>query len=155
MRRVEDPKGFEALFLQAQNETQSTTATKISISRKSSVPSPPYRSPTFGRRARYVIHLGERDCSLQRNNQKVIELAPAVCLDEDTRKAICGAAVKCSRPLATNAGTIEFSWLTTANFTSGGNEHPFASGASGDRDDYRVDNVQEQIKIAMSQLPVL
>jgi 3-methylcrotonyl-CoA carboxylase alpha subunit len=56
-----------------------------------------------------VVHLFERDCSLQRRHQKVIEEAPAPGMDETTRKAICSAAVKAACAVNyVGAGTIEF-----------------------------------------------
>lgn len=56
-----------------------------------------------------IVHLYERDCSVQRRNQKVIEIAPAVGLSEDFRKEICEAAVKlCKNVGYINAGTVEF-----------------------------------------------
>jgi 3-methylcrotonyl-CoA carboxylase alpha subunit len=56
-----------------------------------------------------VVHLFERDCSLQRRHQKVIEEAPAPGMDEATRAAVCGAAVKAAQAVDyVGAGTIEF-----------------------------------------------
>ncbi len=56
-----------------------------------------------------VVHLHERDCSVQRRHQKVIEIAPSVELDEKVRAELCDAAVKlCSEIKYDNAGTVEF-----------------------------------------------
>src|SRR5690606_4918299 len=56
-----------------------------------------------------VIHLYERDCSVQRRHQKVVEVAPAVSLDPDVRDAICSAAVRLMEAAGyANAGTVEF-----------------------------------------------
>jgi 3-methylcrotonyl-CoA carboxylase alpha subunit len=63
----------------------------------------------FGDMQGNVIHLFERDCSLQRRHQKVIEEAPAPGMDEATRASICEAAVKAAKAVAyVGAGTIEF-----------------------------------------------
>jgi pyruvate carboxylase len=56
-----------------------------------------------------VVHMHERDCSVQRRHQKVIEIAPSVDLDERVRKELCEAAVKlCAEIKYDNAGTVEF-----------------------------------------------
>ncbi len=56
-----------------------------------------------------VVHLFERDCSLQRRHQKVIEEAPAPGMDAATREAVCGAAVRAAKAVDyRGAGTIEF-----------------------------------------------
>jgi len=56
-----------------------------------------------------LVHLFERDCSVQRRNQKVVERAPAPHLDEEARELLCTAAVKlCHAAHYVNAGTVEF-----------------------------------------------
>ena len=63
----------------------------------------------FGDSHGNVVHLFERDCSLQRRHQKVIEEAPAPGMDEATRAAVCAAAVKAAQAVDyVGAGTIEF-----------------------------------------------
>ena len=60
---------------------------------------------TFGN----VVHLYERDCSIQRRHQKVVEIAPSISLEDGLRKQVCDAAVKLMRNVDyINAGTVEF-----------------------------------------------
>jgi Acetyl/propionyl-CoA carboxylase, alpha subunit len=62
-----------------------------------------------------VIHLGERECSLQRRHQKIIEEAPSVLLDSETRARMGSAAVEAARAVGyTGAGTVEFIVSATA-----------------------------------------
>ncbi|MBM3934188.1 MAG: ATP-grasp domain-containing protein [SAR202 cluster bacterium] len=58
---------------------------------------------------RHYVHMLERDCSVQRRNQKIIEVAPSVKLDANLRKEITGYAIKLAKHIKyTNAGTVEF-----------------------------------------------
>ncbi len=63
----------------------------------------------FGDSQGNVVHLFERDCTLQRRHQKVIEEAPAPSMNEETREAVCAAAVKAAKAVDyVGAGTVEF-----------------------------------------------
>ena len=96
-----------------------------------------------------VVHLFERDCSIQRKNQKIVEEAPSAFLDEDTRKKMGEVAVKiCKIVNYVNAGTIEFLVDDNKNFyfmemnTRIQVEHPITEMITG------IDLIKEQIKIA-------
>lgn len=95
------------------------------------------------------IHLGERDCSVQRRNQKVIEETPSILLSEETRNKMGEAAVKAVKEIGyTNAGTIEFLVDKNQDFyfmemnTRVQVEHPVTEMVTG------LDIIKEQIKIA-------
>ncbi len=63
-----------------------------------------------------IVHLHERDCSVQRRHQKVIEIAPSVDLDPTVREELCDAAVRISETVGyNNAGTVEFLYDVDAN----------------------------------------
>ena len=96
-----------------------------------------------------VVHLGERDCSIQRNHQKMIEESPSVALSEDLRKRMGDAAVKAAKAAGyQNAGTIEFLLEKSGNFyfmemnTRIQVEHPVTEWVTG------IDLIKEQIRIA-------
>ncbi|MCB6575164.1 carbamoyl phosphate synthase, partial [Phascolarctobacterium faecium] len=64
-----------------------------------------------------VIHLFERDCSIQRRHQKVVETAPASALPVELRQKICDAALKLMKNVHyVNAGTVEFLVTPDGNF---------------------------------------
>lgn len=96
-----------------------------------------------------VIHLGERDCSIQRNHQKVIEESPSEIIDVVLREKMGNVAVKAAQTIGyTNAGTIEFLLDKNRNFyfiemnTRIQVEHPVTEMITG------VDLIKEQILIA-------
>ena len=100
-----------------------------------------------------IVHLGERDCSLQRNNQKVLEESPSVAIGKTLRHKIGSAAVRAAKAVNyENAGTIEFLLdEKTGQFyfmemnTRVQVEHPVTEFVSG------VDIVKEQIRIAAGE----
>ncbi|MDP2689354.1 MAG: acetyl-CoA carboxylase biotin carboxylase subunit [Deltaproteobacteria bacterium] len=96
-----------------------------------------------------VVHLGERDCSIQRRHQKLIEITPSLMLDEDLRARMGETAIKAARAADyTNAGTIEFLVDSDRNFyflemnTRIQVEHPITEEVTG------IDLVKKQIEIA-------
>ena len=98
------------------------------------------------------IHLGERDCSIQRRNQKILEETPSSVLDEKTRNKMGEVAVKAVKEIGyTNAGTIEFLVDKNQDFyfmemnTRVQVEHPVTEMVTG------IDIIKEQIKIASGE----
>jgi len=109
MRVVRDPRRFEDALEQARRESLTAFG------------SPDIFVEKFVERARHIevqllgdahgslLHLFERDCSVQRRHQKVVEIAPAPNLDAQVRDDLCEAAVKIGRAVQyENAGTVEF-----------------------------------------------
>lgn len=99
-----------------------------------------------------VVHLWERECSIQRRHQKIVEEAPSVFLDEGTRQKMVNAAVLAAKSIGyTNAGTIEFLVDSNKQFyflemnTRLQVEHPITEEITG------MDLVKEQLCIAAGE----
>ncbi len=99
-----------------------------------------------------IVYLGERDCTVQRKNQKIIEETPSPVIDSKLRIKICETAVKAAKAAEyTNAGTIEFLLDEDKNFyfmemnTRIQVEHPITEENTG------IDLIKAQIKIAAGE----
>lgn len=99
-----------------------------------------------------VVHLGERDCSIQRRHQKVLEESPSIAISESLRKKMGEVAIRAAKAVGyQNAGTIEFLLDKNKNFyfmemnTRIQVEHPVTEMTSG------IDLVKEQIKVASGE----
>ena len=103
-----------------------------------------------------IIHLGERECSIQRRNQKVIEEAPSAGIDEATRRLLCDSAVALARTVGyQSAGTVEFMVGADGRVTflevntRLQVEHPITEAVTG------LDLVELQLRVAVGEpLPV-
>src|SRR3954451_8094878 len=109
MRRVDDPSQFDDALESARREAASSFGDDRVLIEKYILSPRHIEVQVFGDSHGNVVHLFERDCSLQRRHQKVIEEAPAPGMDTETREAVCGAAVRAAQAVNyEGAGTIEF-----------------------------------------------
>jgi 3-methylcrotonyl-CoA carboxylase alpha subunit len=109
MRRVDVAKDFDDALDSAKREAASAFGDDRVIIEKYVLSPRHIEVQVFGDSHGNVVHLFERDCSLQRRHQKVIEEAPAPGMDAATREAVCGAAVRAAQAVNyESAGTIEF-----------------------------------------------
>jgi 3-methylcrotonyl-CoA carboxylase alpha subunit len=109
MRRVDAHVEFEAALEAAAREAASAFGDSRVLIEKYVAAARHIEVQVFGDRHGHVVHLFERDCSLQRRRQKVVEESPAPGLPEATRAAMCEAAVAAARAVGyAGAGTVEF-----------------------------------------------
>ena len=109
MRRVDDAGTFADALVSCRREAMASFGDDRVLIEKYINNPRHIEVQVFGDSHGNVVHLFERDCSLQRRHQKVIEEAPAPGMDEVTRQAICSAAVKAAKAVNyVGAGTIEF-----------------------------------------------
>ena len=109
MRRVDNAEDFHDALTSARREAQQSFGDDSMLIEKFIVNPRHIEVQVFGDTHGNVVHLYERDCSLQRRHQKVIEEAPAPGMSDDVRKSICDAAVRAAKAINyVGAGTIEF-----------------------------------------------
>ncbi len=109
MRVVQKPSQLADLLAEAQNEAQNAFGNPAVFLERYISRAKHIEVQILGDQHGNVVHLHERDCSVQRRYQKVVEVAPAVNLDPVVRKQLCDAAVKLAAGIGyDNAGTVEF-----------------------------------------------
>lgn len=157
MRRVDEPAAFAEALASCRREAAASFGDDRVLIEKYILSPRHIEVQVFGDRHGQVVHLFERDCSLQRRHQKVIEEAPAPGMDEATREAVCGAAVRAAQAVDyVGAGTIEFIadaseglradrvWFMEMN-TRLQVEHPVTEAITG------VDLVEWQLRVAAGE----
>ncbi len=157
MRRVDDPAEFAAALQAAQREGQASFGDPAVLIEKYILSPRHIEVQVFADAHGSVVHLFERDCSLQRRHQKVIEEAPAPGMTTEMRAAMGAAAVEAARSVGyVGAGTVEFIvdasdglrpdrfWFMEMN-TRLQVEHPVTEAITG------LDLVEWQVRVAMGE----
>jgi 3-methylcrotonyl-CoA carboxylase alpha subunit len=163
MRKVEDAADFADALASCQREATASFGNAHVLIEKYIQRPRHIEVQVFGDTHGNIVHLFERDCSLQRRHQKVIEEAPAPGMNEATREQLCAAAVKAAKAVDyVGAGTIEFI-ADTSDREDGGSglradriwfmemntrlqvEHPVTEEITG------VDLVEWQLRVASGE----
>jgi 3-methylcrotonyl-CoA carboxylase alpha subunit len=157
MRLVAEPAQFAEALASCQREAASSFGNAHVLIEKYILSPRHIEVQVFGDSHGHVVHLFERDCSLQRRHQKVIEEAPAPGMDGQTRAALCAAAVRAAKTVDyRGAGTIEFIadgsqglredriWFMEMN-TRLQVEHPVTEAITG------IDLVEWQLRVASGE----
>lgn len=149
IRRVDKPEELETQLIAAQQEAKNFFGDDSVYIEKFLINPHHIEIQIIADKFGNIVYLGERDCSMQRRNQKVLEECPSPVVDEDLRKRMGEAAVKAAKQCGYyNAGTIEFLVDSEKNFyfmemnTRIQVEHPITEEVTG------FDLVKAQIKIA-------
>lgn len=153
IRKVEEEADLIAAFESASQEAQADFGNGAMYIEKVIYPARHIEVQILGDRHGNIVHLGERDCSLQRHNQKVLEESPSIAIGKTLRQEMGNAAVRAAKAVQyENAGTIEFlldessgEFYFMEMNTRVQVEHPVTEFVTG------VDIVKEQIRIAAGQ----
>lgn len=153
IRKVEKAEDLAAAFESASSEAKAAFGNGAMYMERVIYPARHIEVQILADQHGHVVHLGERDCSLQRNNQKVLEESPSVAIGKTLRCQIGEAAVRAAQSVGyENAGTIEFlfdegkrEFYFMEMNTRVQVEHPITEFVTG------IDIVKEQIKIAAGQ----
>lgn len=149
MRLVQSPDQLNTLFKAAQGEAEAAFGNP-GLYREKFIDRPRHvEVQVLADRLGNVVHLGERDCSIQRRHQKLLEEAPSPALDPELRRRMGEAAVAAARSISyEGAGTVEFLLDRSGGFyfmemnTRIQVEHPVTEMVTG------VDLITEQLRIA-------
>jgi acetyl-CoA carboxylase biotin carboxylase subunit len=152
MRIVQEPKELGHAFRTAQREAEAAFGVgDVYIEKYLEAPRH-IEFQILGDHHGNVVHLGERECSIQRRHQKLIEESPSIAVSDKVRRKMGGTVVDAARAVQyTNAGTFEFLMDAKGNFyfmevnTRVQVEHPVTEWVTG------IDIVKEQIRIAAGE----
>ena len=149
MRVAKDPEDFRHAFIMARNEAKAAFDDPSVYLEKYIARPRHVEIQVMGDQNGNVIHYGERDCSIQRRHQKLVEESPSPALDAGLRSEMGEAAVRAAESIAyRNAGTVEFLLDEGGSFyfmemnTRIQVEHPVTEAVTA------VDLVKEQIRVA-------
>jgi propionyl-CoA carboxylase alpha chain len=149
MRIVRDPTRFQEAFESARSEAERSFGDGSLLVERYIEGARHVEVQIFGDAHGNLIHLFERDCSVQRRHQKIIEESSSIAIDGELRERMCGAAVAIGRAIGyTNAGTVEFLVAPSGEFyfievnTRIQVEHPVTELVTG------LDLVRLQIDVA-------
>ncbi|CAI3485862.1 acetyl-CoA carboxylase biotin carboxylase subunit [Enterococcus cecorum] len=152
IRKVLSEAELPSAFASAQQEAKAAFGNDEMYLEKIIYPARHIEVQILGDKYGNVLHFGERDCSLQRNNQKVLEESPSVVISETNREKLGKIAVKAAKAVSyENAGTIEFLMDLSGQFyfmemnTRIQVEHPITEMVTG------VDLVKKQIEVAVGE----
>ena len=152
IRKVLTEAELPSAFVSAQQEAKAAFGNDEMYLEKIIYPARHIEVQILGDKYGNVLHFGERDCSLQRNNQKVLEESPSVVISKENREKLGAIAVKAAKAVSyENAGTIEFLMDLSGQFyfmemnTRIQVEHPITEMVTG------VDLVKKQIEVAAGE----
>jgi len=153
LRKVREESELESAYRTARSEAQNAF-NDSAVYLEKFIENPRHvEIQIFGDRHGHLIHLGERECSLQRRHQKVVEECPSPAVSEDLRRRMGQTAVRIGKLAGYwNAGTVEFLLDPQGNFyflemnTRLQVEHPVTELVTG------VDLVKEQIRVAAGEI---